>query len=78
MAALRGWIVSCVRKAVFVPGIACLGMMVGLLSAGAVAALKHHDRHAEQVCAARGYLYAHMDATGKKAFAREAAECRKR
>lgn len=43
-----------------------------------VAALKHHDPHAMKVCSARAYLYAHMDATGRKAYARDMAECRLR
>lgn len=42
------------------------------------AALKHKDPHALKVCKARTYLYAHMDAVGKKAFKRFYEECRGR
>lgn len=59
-------------------GYSCADGRVPVGKLDMVAALKHHDRHAEQVCAAREYLYAHMDATGKKAFRREVAECGKR
>ncbi|MDE2092165.1 MAG: hypothetical protein KGJ08_09750, partial [Gammaproteobacteria bacterium] len=33
-----------------------------------VAALKHHDPHARQVCKARQYLYEHMDVEGQKVY----------
>ncbi|MGB9429168.1 MAG: hypothetical protein WCC11_04725 [Gammaproteobacteria bacterium] len=40
-----------------------------------LAALKHKDKHALQVCAARKYLYGHMEEDGRKAFAPFFAEC---
>jgi hypothetical protein len=40
-----------------------------------VRALRHGDRHALEVCAARKYLYEHMSADGRNAFAHEFAEC---
>jgi hypothetical protein len=40
-----------------------------------LAALKHKDAHALGVCAARKYLYDHMEAEGRKAFAASFAEC---
>lgn len=49
------------------------GVPIGTLDM--VAALKHQDAHALQVCAARKYLYAHMDQQGRKAFASSFAEC---
>ncbi|MGH8283847.1 MAG: hypothetical protein ACRESE_08390, partial [Gammaproteobacteria bacterium] len=39
------------------------------------AALKHKDRHALKVCAARKYLYQHMDQKGREPFASGFAEC---
>lgn len=59
-------------------GYACADGRVPVGKLDMAAALKHHDRHAEEVCAAREYVYKHMDAVGKQAFAREAAECGKR
>ena len=42
------------------------------------AALKHEDPHALRVCAAREYLYEHMDAEGQKVYKNFYAECRSR
>ncbi len=42
------------------------------------AALKHKDPHALKVCAAREYLYKHMIAKGRQAFAQAEAECSNR
>jgi hypothetical protein len=39
------------------------------------AALQHKDPHAMKVCAARKYLYAHMDRQGREAFAGSFDEC---
>lgn len=39
------------------------------------AALRHNDPHALKVCASRRYLYEHMTAKGRKAFARYFEEC---
>jgi len=49
------------------------GVPVGKLDM--LAALKHKDKHAIQVCAARKYLYGRMQADGRKAFAPFFAEC---
>lgn len=48
-------------------------MAVGKLDM--MAALKHHDPHAMKVCAARKYLYEHMNANGRKAFEKGFSEC---
>jgi hypothetical protein len=39
------------------------------------AALEHKNPHALRVCAARKYLYEHMTAEGRKAFAPAFTEC---
>lgn len=49
------------------------GVPVGKLDM--LAALKHKDPHALQVCAARRYLYEHMTENGRKDFARYFEEC---
>jgi len=59
-------------------GYSCADGRVPVGNLNIVVVLWYYDRHAEEVCKAREYLYEHMDATGKKAFAREAAECGKR
>lgn len=40
-----------------------------------VRAVRHRDRHALKVCAARKYLYEHMTKKGRKAFAQGFTEC---
>jgi hypothetical protein len=53
----------------------CPGHVAPLGTLHMSAALKHGDPHALKVCAARRYLYEHMTAEGRRAFAPAFAEC---
>ncbi|MGH8321402.1 MAG: hypothetical protein ACRESX_01260 [Gammaproteobacteria bacterium] len=53
----------------------CPGNVAPVGKLDMVVALKHKDSHALKVCAARKYLYEHMDKQARQAFASGFAEC---